>query len=276
MALENIETQTKTLFDEMARATQARVTGTIDLLDYVKDGLLYCHKCNTPLQVDLSKHGINAVVYCMCKCRREAVEAEEQRFRIGQKLNTISEKMREFEPLNIISSRLAKADLMTAVKDKRNIQVIKLLEDFIANFDQNPQGLIISGSVGTGKTYLTAGACNTLVRSGYKALFTSTVKVTNLGFENADLLNRLGTIDLLAIDDLGTERKTDYSLEQVYRIIDDRYNANRPLIVTTNLDLNNIKAIQDISLQRIFDRLLEMCKVVKLHGNSRRGQINGL
>ncbi len=55
------------------------------------------------------------------------------------------------------------------------------------------------------------------------------------------------------------ERGTEYALEQIYNIVDSRYRSRKPLIVTTNLTLDEIRHPQDTAHARIYDRLLEMC-----------------
>lgn len=65
---------------------------------------------------------------------------------------------------------------------------------------------------------------------------------------------------LLNIDDLGIERNSEFILEQIYNVIDSRYCKMKPLIITTNLGLNEMKdASLDISHRRIYSRILEMC-----------------
>ena len=68
------------------------------------------------------------------------------------------------------------------------------------------------------------------------------------------------------------ERQTDYAREQVFHIIDGRYLARRPLIVTTNLSLHELKHPATLAEQRIFDRVLEMCVPVCFDGESLRQQ----
>ena len=79
---------------------------------------------------------------------------------------------------------------------------------------------------------------------------------------------------LLIIDDLGTERGTDYVLEQVYQIIDQRYKNKQPLIVTTNLTWQEIKNAETTAMQRIYDRIVEMCLPVQVTGTSKRSDAN--
>ena len=77
---------------------------------------------------------------------------------------------------------------------------------------------------------------------------------------------------LLIIDDFGIERETDYTLEQIYNIVDSRYRNQRPLIVTTNLALGELKDPQDVAHARIYDRLLEMCVPICFTGENFRRQ----
>lgn len=83
-------------------------------------------------------------------------------------------------------------------------------------------------------------------------------------------LNSLKTCDLLILDDFGMERRTDYAQEQVFSLIDGRYLARKPLIVTTNLSLQELKHPADMTEQRIFDRILEICVPVCFDGPSLR------
>lgn len=69
------------------------------------------------------------------------------------------------------------------------------------------------------------------------------------------MVDRLCSYPLLIIDDFGIERGTEYALEQVYNIIDARYRSKKPLIVTTNLTLTDLKNPQDVAHARIYDRL---------------------
>ena len=87
----------------------------------------------------------------------------------------------------------------------------------------------------------------------------------------ADLLQ--SAPPLLVIDDFGMERGTEYALEQIYNIIDSRYRSRKPLIVTTNLTLTELKNPQDTAHARIYDRLLELCTPIACTGPSMRKDI---
>ena len=103
------------------------------------------------------------------------------------------------------------------------------------------------------------------------------LKEWNFGtFEGeSEELNRLNQAKLLIIDDLGAERSTEFALEKVYKFIDDRYTAKKPLILTSNLTLDDMKACEDIKYSRIYDRIFEMCYPVPVKGFSwRKKQAN--
>lgn len=70
---------------------------------------------------------------------------------------------------------------------------------------------------------------------------------------------------LLIIDDLGIERNSEFALEQVFNIIDSRYRSRKPLIVTTNLTLDELKNPKDLAHARIYDRVLERCIPLKVN-----------
>ena len=85
-----------------------------------------------------------------------------------------------------------------------------------------------------------------------------------------DIVDKLCRYPLLIIDDFGMERGTEYALEQVYNIVDSRYRSQKPLIVTTNLPLDEIRHPQDTAHARIYDRILEMCVPISCIGASLR------
>ena len=88
-----------------------------------------------------------------------------------------------------------------------------------------------------------------------------------------EVVDRLCGYPLLVIDDFGMERGTEYALEQIYNIIDSRYRSRKPLIVTTNLTLTELKNPQDTAHARIYDRLLELCTPIACTGPSMRKTI---
>lgn len=136
-------------------------------------------------------------------------------------------------------------------------------------------GLLLWGEVGTGKTYFASCIANALVENCVSVKMTNFSTILNdLFYENDknQYINRLNNHNLLVIDDLGIERDTEYALEQVYNIIGARYKSNKPLIITTNLSITEIKNPVDTAHKRIYDRVLEMCVPIKFDGENFRQQ----
>ena len=83
-------------------------------------------------------------------------------------------------------------------------------------------------------------------------------------------INIIRSMDLLIIDDLGIERSTEFALEQVFNVIDSRYRSKLPLIVTTNMTLEELKNPQDLTRSRIYDRVLERCVPLRINNQNIR------
>ena len=135
-------------------------------------------------------------------------------------------------------------------------------------------GLLFWGPAGTGKTFAAACIANALVdlEVGVR-MITLGEALLNLfgmsGEERIQYLEVLTTCGLLILDDFGVERRTPYAREQVYEIVNRRYLSGRPMVVTTNLTLEELKnADRDDS--RIHDRVLERCVPVCFDGTSLR------
>lgn len=135
-------------------------------------------------------------------------------------------------------------------------------------------GLLFWGPAGTGKTFAAACIANALVdREVGVRLITLGEALLNLygmaGDERIRYLEVLTTCGLLILDDFGVERRTPYAREQVYEIINRRYLSGRPMVVTTNLTLDELKNA-DRDDGRIHDRVLERCVPVCFNGTSLR------
>ena len=136
------------------------------------------------------------------------------------------------------------------------------------------RGLLLSGAVGVGKTWLAAAAAWELLEREPLSWFFVPDLFNRLGrsFEDAsrdDTLDRLGGSAALVLDDLDKARPTDYAAEQLLCAIDNRVTAGAPLIVTTNLDLNAL-ADRFAFGHAIVDRLVGHCEAFALLGQSRR------
>ena len=136
-------------------------------------------------------------------------------------------------------------------------------------------GLLLWGGVGTGKTYIAACIANALIEQKVPVLMTNFSKVLNqmgamYSEDRYKYISDFSKFPLLIIDDLGVERSTEYVREQIFAIIDERYKANLPLIVTTNLTIYELSDPKDVADARIYSRLLEMCAPIQIRGSDRR------
>lgn len=238
-----------------------------------EDGLQWCAKCKTPVQVvaEVKELKIRKVVNCACKCCFAKAEQEEERKRREE-----CERNRRicFTETNMGGWNFANDDH----KNQRMSETMKNYADRFAEFRKMGKGLLLFGDVGTGKTYFAACIANALIDRDYKVLMTNFVELAyqiegryNAKQEFIDSLNRY---DLLVVDDLGVERDSasGYMQEMVYNIIDSRYRAGLPFIVTTNLTADQLKNPADIRYKRIYDRILERCFPLEVKGESRRRQ----
>lgn len=241
--------------------------------DYMKkDGLLYCGNCHTGKQCRVSFLGKERIVACQCKCSREKDEREERERKNREKLEEIA-KMR--------ASGIHDANIRGwtfANDDGKAPDVMRKARKYYDNWKQMYEdniGLLLFGDVGTGKTYFAACIANALIDDGYPVLMTNFSKIINAlsGFNTEDknaYINSLNNYKLLIIDDLGVERQSDFAMEQVYNVIDSRYKNGQPIIVTTNISIEDIKNPADIKYKRIYDRIIEMTIPIKVSGTSRR------
>lgn len=138
-------------------------------------------------------------------------------------------------------------------------------------------GLLLWGGVGTGKSFMAGCIANALMEQEVAVYMTNFARIMNelnSAFAGRnEVVDRLCRYPLLVIDDFGMERGTEYALEQIYNIIDSRYRSRKPLIVTTNLTLTELKNPQDTAHARIYDRLLELCTPIACTGPSMRKDI---
>ena len=131
-------------------------------------------------------------------------------------------------------------------------------------------GLLLWGNTGNGKTFAAACIANELIDRGIPAMITSFPRILNAGYDKKGIIEQVHYYPLMVIDDLGAERSSEYAMETVYTVIDERYKAKKPLIVTTNLTLDELCRPKDMTYQRIYDRILEMCTPLVFKGDSMR------
>ena len=125
----------------------------------------------------------------------------------------------------------------------------------------------------SGKTFAAACIANALIDRGVPALVTSFPRILNGGWDKSEIISQMKRFPLMVIDDLGAERQSEYAQEIVYAVVDERYKTRKPLIVTTNLTLDEMNDPKSMDYKRIYSRIQEMCVPVYFKGGSRRVKI---
>lgn len=247
-----------------------------------EEGLLVCGVCGEQRQkfIDFAapteddpNHTKKLKVATMCRCEREV---EERRKREKQNEEDM-ERIRKLKKASLMDEKLSGATFRNFKPTKYNARNLKLCQRYAEKFDlmlEKNQGLLFWGDVGTGKSFVAACIANYLLERKIPVIMTSFVKLLEViqasREEEPAILNRLGYAKLVIFDDLGAERGTDYALEKVYNIIDSRYRKSLPMILTTNLTIEEMKRDMDIRYSRIYDRIFEICYPMQFTGPSWR------
>jgi DNA replication protein DnaC len=174
-------------------------------------------------------------------------------------------------------------------RDMTSRHVVQAARDFSENLDSRlgeGRGLWLMGDTGTGKTTLGMLVASTALAAGKTVAIYFTPKLLNRirqTFQEAESENayttffeRVTSVDLLYIDDLGAERHTDWVVEQLYAVINERYENQRSVLITSNAREDVIKGERELGEQigrRTVSRLIEMCgDPLPLFGPDRRVQ----
>ena len=228
------------------------------------DGLLYCGKCHTPKQTRLPFNPLTGdkeptIVRAACQCQREADEEAERRA-VRERFRNDMARRRE--------DGLSCPDGLRftfAQDDRQQPKVSDACQRYVECWEEmkaNNIGVLFYGSVGTGKSFLASCIGNGLLDRQVPVAATNFPRLLNLlqgTYEKQTLLDRLSIYKLLIVDDLGVERDSA------------RSNSELPVIVTTNLTLEEMEHPTTMQYARIYDRVLAMCPIrLKLAGESRR------
>ena len=238
--------------------------------DYTgEDGLLYCGKCRTSKQFRMEVPPVEGrLLPHPCRCEQEQLDreaAEQEAHCHRQAVVDLKRRgftdpaMREWTFVNGKCPQMKHARFY--------------VENWPAMQEENI-GYLLWGGVGTGKSYFAGCIANALMEQEVAVRMTNFALILNdltASFEGRnEYIARLCRAPLLILDDFGMERGTEYGLEQVYNVVDSRYRSRRPLIVTTNLSLQDLQHPQDTAHARIYDRLLEMCAPIRFSGENFR------
>jgi DNA replication protein DnaC len=242
-----------------------------------EDGLLVCGKCHTPKEHRFSLPARDSgyedvrVGFTPCKCRQAEIQAEKE----AEKQRALIARVEQLRNEGITDPAYRRYTF--ANDDRKNKTVSNTCRKYVEKWNEMREknvGILFFGSVGTGKSFYAGCIANALVEKQVKVCMTSFPRILSSmqGFGNSQTtIVDIRRCSLLIIDDLGAERDTSYSLEQVFAVIDERAKSDKPLIVTTNLSLEELQQPSRTEYARIYDRILEMCSIqIRMTGPSRR------
>ena len=249
------------------RAEQAAEPETEFLAE---DGMKHCKICGGKRETVIMPPFPGAKpmkVKCWCKCPtgRDILKNQEKREKISRNREIC------FQGFENLKNATFAADDKTG--DIKISDACKKYSSGFAESLRKGMGLLLYGPVGTGKTFLAGCIANALIDAGYRVRLTNFSTIADELWnaeDKAEHIAHLCGYDLLILDDLGAERKTEYMDEMVYKVVNARYMEGKPMLVTTNLSTAELGQPQDVVKKRIYDRLIERCLPIQIAGKSRR------
>lgn len=261
----------------VAGGLRKQVKKAVDYVD--KEGILICGVCGKPRQkyIDVPNpdydHLTKVLAATTCFCEKEA----ERKVAEEKKRMENHDKIVKFRQLSMIDDKLRDVTFDSLQQNKYNARNIKLCRRYAERFDEmlaKNQGLLLWGDVGLGKSWAAAAIANYLLAKTIPVVMFSLVQaiknIESKKMSEAEIISMMNSAQLVIIDDLGAERDSSFAQEKVYSIIDSRYRKKLPMIVTTNITLEQMKAECDPKFSRIYDRIFENCYPMQFTGDSWR------
>lgn len=214
----------------------------------------------------------------MCNCLKQKIYNIEYN---QKNINNIDNQTFDNFNINLFSDKVDEKKYNTSISPRENISDIKKsANDFILNFEKpDTKNLIFSGGTGLGKTFLSNCIVNELLKQGKTVMYqTAPVMLENLISDlfskpenQTGISNNLLTVDLLVIDDLGTETMNSMKFTELYKIINTRLlNQNGKslkTIISTNLDLKGLFNTYD---ERLVSRFIGYYDIYRFYGDDIR------
>lgn len=212
----------------------------------------------------------------MCQCLKQ------QLYNIEYNKSNISNlENHKFENFlsTVYSTDVDKVKYNSDISPRENIEIIKKIsQKFIKNFDDsNEKNLLFTGNTGLGKTFLSGCIANELLKKGKNVLYQTapvmldTIIDYRFGKTDNSIYNNLLDVDLLIIDDLGTECMNNMKFTELFTVLNTRLlNSNNKVtktIISTNLNIQNLLKNYD---ERIVSRLIGNYNICRFFGDDIR------
>jgi len=248
-----------------------------------------CPNCDEPLQADKEILGVMRRVPIICKCRVEAQLRDAERDKTAEQ----QRRLDRFRVYSLMDKQFSHSTFENWELRADNQKLYDFAKGYCENWDTmfaNNRGVLLHGKSGNGKTYAAFSIANELYKMGKAVLAISISRILEIikdsynkhgDIGEIEILNILNEASLLILDDLGVEYKTPWVYEKLYSIIDIRYRARKPVIITTNLSPDELmRNLSIIDMRngiydntgRIYNRIIEMCTMLEATGDSWRIQ----
>lgn len=166
-------------------------------------------------------------------------------------------------------------DMTFEQDDLQNKQITEVCKKYVEHADEmrkNGIGMLLFGSVGSGKTFYAVAMANALIE---KEIPTAVIRASSITTfspeEEKETLNKAREAEFVVLDDFGVERDTPTATEKMFQFIDEMIRMDKPLIVTTNLSPRELTEVKETEKKRIYDRLISACPIKrKVTGESKR------
>lgn len=237
-----------------------------------------CKACGAPAK-PITIGGVQAPGFLCEKCDMEATAqiAATEKELAAAKDRAYKERTRQLFEQSNLGVKFERATFTSFQKRQGTEQALSLCRKWAEGYPpKNGKGLVIEGPTGAGKTHLAAAITHDLLDRGAEVIFQSVPDLLlrirgtfnkNSEFTEEQIMRRLIEIEVLVLDDMGAEKMTDWAETTIYNLIDQRYRHEKPIIITTNL---NLSEIGDRIGPRTMDRLAESYVNVKLKASSYR------
>lgn len=238
----------------------------------------FCSKVIERIKVGTDRFSIEIPGRCECE-EAQAQHAEQKRKRL------VEEEAAEARERQLRIDRLHARSLIPSRWKTRTFEHLQVSETNRVAYENAKEyadafkrgdgsGLLFTGSVGTGKTHLSAAIALELLEREFSVVFgtvTTLLAEIRRTYEDEkssdyDVFNRMAKCDLLIIDDLGKEKVTEWVDQTIYEIINTRYENNKALIITTNMSLTTLRSKYTNTGEAVVSRILEMCHGIKMDG----------
>lgn len=231
----------------------------------------YCAVCGKPKKHIVDVPGMEPhTVPCRCDCDASFEALKQEQRRVRDAIASRRQQQRKTFTGSMVGKQFYAQTFAAFEETQDNSTALMIGRRYVRNFNpESLQGLLITGGVGSGKTFLASCVGNALLEKGY-SLHATTAPATLSrmnGWE--ERLQAMLDADLLLLDDLGAERQTDFTYERLFMIVDGRYRDGKPMIITSNVDIVEMTRSKDMNKRRIYDRVFERCLPLTIPGNHR-------